>query len=472
MLSKKYRPSTFADLIGQEDNVIILKEYIKNGLITPLLFTGPFGSGKTSASRVTAKAILCQNLNENLEPCCKCQSCIDFSEDRNINYTEIDAASNGDVESIRNLREQVGYSSIGSKFKITNIDEAHNITKAGYNALLKQLEEGYEHHIFMFCTNEPEKMLSTVRSRCWRIHSQAVSSENLFEYVKNITVKEKISAEEKALKLICDVTSPHIRDALNALDFLNYKGSVNRFDVEVYFQIADKNKFLEMLIYLKKDLPKALQALDELVGSYDIDTIFSKLVEQCLILESKIKGVNLKHDYVDSELLEQALSLKIDFLGVSSYLLKVDRNVDIIYLKHLLLELNRILNDETTAQYGNPVHIIRDIQVINSTQIGDISKNIENPIETTTIISPEEVSFSGFDISNIMKLSDAKPKKLNDTQKLKSVNVKTAFGSTKGAVENEQYLTNKIGNKPVPVSDVKAYLDIVLAKNDSKKKQI
>jgi hypothetical protein len=227
-----------------------------------------------------------------------------------------------------------------------------------------------------------------------------------------------------------------------------------------------------MLIYLKKDLPKALQALDELVGSYDIDTIFSKLVEQCLILESKIKGVNLKHDYVDSELLEQALSLKIDFLGVSSYLLKVDRNVDIIYLKHLLLELNRILNDETTAQYGNPVHIIRDIQVINSTQIGDISKNIENPIETTTIISPEEVSFSGFDISNIMKLSDAKPKKLNDTQKLKSVNVKTAFGSTKGAVENEQYLTNKIGNKPVPVSDVKAYLDIVLAKNDSKKKQI
>lgn len=472
MLSKKYRPSTFLDLIGQEDNVIILKEYVKNKLITPLLFTGPFGSGKTSASRVTAKAILCENLDENFEPCCKCQSCLDFSEDKNINYTEIDAASNGDVESIRNLREQVGYSSIGSKYKITNIDEAHNITKAGYNALLKQLEEGFEHHIFMFCTNEPEKMLSTVRSRCWRIHSQSVSPENLFQYAKKIIHKEKIEIEDSALKLIAEVTSPHIRDCLNSIDFLNYKGNVNKNDVEVYFQIPDKNKFIQILIYLKSDLSKAMELLEDLSRCYDIDTIFSKIVENCLILESKIKGVVFKHDYIDSNFLEQALSLKVDFLGISSYLLKVDRPLDLIYLKHLLLELNRILNDETTTQYGNPVHIIRDIQVINSSQISNLTENIEKPIETTTIISPEEASFSGFDISNIMKLSDEKPKKLNDSQKLKSVNVKTAFGSTKGAVDNELYLTNKIGNKPVPVSDVKAYLDKVLAKNDSKKKQI
>lgn len=432
-LSEKYRPAKFADLVGQESNVLILKELLKKqNFNTPFLFTGPFGSGKTSASRVFAKAVLCPHRTAEFEPCCVCQSCIDFMNDVNINYVEIDAATNGDAESIRNLRENIGYSSVNSAFKITNIDEAHNISKVGYNALLKQLEEGASHHIFMFCTNEPEKMLGTVRSRCWRIHSQQVTAPNLFTHMKRIVDIEKIQAEDAALDLISKITSPHIRDALNALDFLNYRGSVTKADVENYFQIANENLFFELLINVKADVSQMLQLLDKLVAHYDVDVIFEKLVEVCLALEARRKGAELQHGYMDESLVSIVMSTGCDFLAIASFLLKVEKPVDIHYLKYLLLELHRILNNESVSNYGvPPVIVYSDKAPINSapqTAPENITKE-----EKKTIIPQEMVDSNS--------LSNEPPNIKAITPTLRTVN--TTLVNARNSEEKEAVLTNK-----------------------------
>lgn len=356
MLSKKYRPSTFADLVGQEENVLILKHLVKNrDFKLPFLFSGPFGSGKTSASRVLAKAFLCEQLTADIEPCCKCQSCLDFQEDRNVNYSEIDAATNGDVESIRNLREQVSYSAINSSHKVTNIDEAHTISKAGYNALLKQLEDVQQHHIFMFCTNEPDKMLDTVRSRCQRIHVQNISVSQLEAHVKKVATLESIAIDDDAVSLLSQVTAPHIRDALNTMEFLSYRGKVTKADVEGYFQIGNKNLFLEFLISVQTNLQKAIECLDRMTEEFDIDVIYRRLIDTCLALEASRKGANYDVGYVDRELFAFALQQKQDYLAAASFLLKTEKPIDALYLKYLMLELHRILNNDSLPVYGNPV---------------------------------------------------------------------------------------------------------------------
>ena len=341
MLSKIYRPKRFVDLIGQESNVILLKEILKRGVATPLIFTGAFGSGKTSASRVFAKAVLCKERIEQ-EPCCACASCLDFEKDQNINYQEIDAASNGDVESIRQLRDQVGYQAVGSKFKVTNIDEAHNITKQGYNALLKILEEDVAHHIFIFCTNEPEKMLATVRSRCWRIHCKPSSRLQIKQHLTKIAEEMSILVDDEALTLIANTTAPHIRDALNALEFLSFNGKITDKDVEAYFHLSDDLDVIGVIEALDNPA-EVLVTLDRLLSRMDVSTVFDKIILMLLDLESlRIKAKSYDF-FIYPEEMKRAVDTNKDFLSLSRLMLQIERPIDANYLKHLLLEGYRLV---------------------------------------------------------------------------------------------------------------------------------
>lgn len=415
MLSKKYRPKTFNDLVGQTENSIILKEILKSGLenIPPILFTGPFGSGKTSVSRIFAKAILCENLTVDFEPCNSCENCKSFDEEKNPNYLEIDAASNGDVESIRNLREQTQYFSIGSsKYKITNIDEAHNISKAGFNALLKVLENGSTHHIFLFCTNEPEKMIDTVKSRCWRFQTLSVTCEQLKNHLEYITKEESIDIDQDSLQLISKITAPHIRDAVNAIDFLNYKEKITVNDVAQYFQLHNHNLTLKVFNYIKDDISKSFEYLNELLNVHDIDTVFEKLIDTCLTLESIKKGILVDTKYFDEILLDDLIKSGLDFLGISSFLLKIQKPLDSVYLKYLLLELNRILNNHETVKLDYP-----HITVINN--------NVQNS-DASPIINQDTQKrkrFNPVSPLDIMNLSDKVEHRVSEDQKLKSANI-------------------------------------------------
>jgi len=461
VLSKKYRPKTFKELIGQNQNSLILKEVLKRGIdnIPPILFTGPFGSGKTSASRIFAKAVLCESRTEDNEPCCVCDSCVSFDQERNPNYVEIDAASNGDVESIRNLREQTQYFSLGSsKYRITNIDEAHNITKAGYNALLKILENGSTHHIFLFCTNEPDKMIGTVRSRCWRFESLAVTREQLYNHLEHIANTESIKTEKTALELIAKVSVPHIRDALNTLDFLNYREQITLQDVEQYYQIKKNDLFLNAFVYVKDDIARCFTYLNDIFESYDIDTAFEKLVDTCLTLESLKRGVNVETKYFDEVLLDTLAKSGLDFLGLSSFLLKVQKPLDRIYIKYMFLELNRILNNDELLKIDYP-----HITVINN--------NIQN-VGANTIINndipvlPKKPRFTQANPADIMNLPNEKLNKVSEGERLSSVNVNTLIlpGDTAEAKKSNFSAFIRV---PKPISNLVASAG---TSNDKKKK--
>lgn len=460
MLSKKYRPKTFNELVGQKENSLILKELLRTGIngIPPIVFTGPFGSGKTSASRIFAKAVLCDNRTEDSEPCNTCESCVSFDQEKNANYVEIDAASNGDVESIRNLREQTQYFSLGtSRYRITNIDEAHNITKAGFNALLKILENGSTHHIFLFCTNEPDKMIGTVRSRCWRFESLPVTKEQLHAHLGQIAVKESIQVEEPALELISKVTAPHIRDALNALDFLNYREKITVQDVEQYFQLHNHNLALKIFVNVKDDLPSAFSFLNDLFEAHDIDTVFEKLIDVCLTLESLKKGIEAETKYFDDTLLDALVKSGMDFLGISSFLLKVQRPLDKTYIKYLFLELNRILNNVDLIKIDYP-----HITVINGVQNTAASAIINQDLS-------KRQRFNQVNPLDIMNLSDERSNKVSEDQKLKSVNAMSLNWMGKNGESVSKPNFSPYVRKRVPVSSFES--NASAASNDKKTKK-
>jgi DNA polymerase III subunit gamma/tau len=363
MFSKKYRPRLFKDLVGQESNVVVLKEILKRGTVLPLIFTGQFGSGKTSASRVFAKAVLCKNRGDDQEPCGACSSCVDFEKDQNINYHEIDAASNGDVDSIRDLRDQVNYQAVGSRFKVTNIDEAHNITKQGYNALLKILEEGVSHHIFIFCTNEPEKMLETVRSRCWRIHSTPVTPPQLKNHLEKIVEAENVQTDEGVLELISKVTAPHIRDALNVMEFLSFNNFIKKEDVEAYFHLSENKDVISLIDSL--GTPETIAILDRLCKKMDTSAVFDKILSTLLDLEAvRIKGKDPK-SFLFSEDMERVASSGKDFLSISQLLIRIEKPVDSNFLKHVVLEASRLVN-------GTAFHFeVPDFSVVDQPDFSD-----------------------------------------------------------------------------------------------------
>ena len=169
VIARKYRPQTFADVIGQTAIVTTLKNALKfHKLAHAYLFCGCRGTGKTTLARVFSKALNCQKLTENFEPCNQCQSCLEISQGRSLDVIEIDGASHRGIDDIRQINDTIGYAPSSGKYKIYIIDEVHMLTKEAFNALLKTLEEPPANVKFFFATTEPHKVLQTIMSRCQR----------------------------------------------------------------------------------------------------------------------------------------------------------------------------------------------------------------------------------------------------------------------------------------------------------------
>ena len=214
-LYRKYRPSNFENLIGQEHIVKTLVNQIKNDRLGhAYLFTGTRGTGKTSAAKIFAKAINCQN-PINGSPCGKCSSCLAISDPSNIDVIEIDAASNNGVNEIRDLREKVQYPPVSCKYKVYIVDEVHMLSVPAFNALLKTLEEPPKHAVFILATTEVHKIPATILSRCMRFDFRLIAVEKIAELLENIFTEEKKEYEKEAVFAIAKAGEGSIRDALS-----------------------------------------------------------------------------------------------------------------------------------------------------------------------------------------------------------------------------------------------------------------
>ena len=248
--ARKYRPSTFASVVGQRHITSTLKNAIERGqLAHAYLFCGPRGVGKTTCARIFAKAINCLNPKGG-EACNECESCRSFNENRSLNVHELDAASNNSVDDIRNLIEQVRIIPQQGSYSVFVIDEVHMLSAAAFNAFLKTLEEPPRHAIFILATTEKHKIIPTILSRCQIYDFNRIKVEDGVEYLRYIAREEGVEADDEALNLISHKADGGMRDALSMFDKavsfcgskLNYKDvatTLNVLDYDTYFSVTD-----------------------------------------------------------------------------------------------------------------------------------------------------------------------------------------------------------------------------------------
>ena len=264
-LPLKYRPMTFDDVVGQEHVVRTLRHAIESKRIAnAYLFIGPRGIGKTTLSRIFAKALNCESPN-GVEPCGQCTNCREIAAGRSIDVTELDAASHNKVEDVRPIIEQCPFKPVNSRFKIYIVDECHMLSGAAWNALLKTLEEPPPHVRFIFATTEGDKVLPTIVSRCQRFDLRRIQTNDIVSRLKFICEKEKISAEDDALLAIARGAEGGMRDALSSLDqLISFKGDqVTEEDALGVFGLVSRGA-LEGLAgaILKGDVAAILEAIE------------------------------------------------------------------------------------------------------------------------------------------------------------------------------------------------------------------
>lgn len=275
VLARKYRPATFADLVGQEALVRTLKNAIETGRVAQAyMLTGIRGVGKTTSARIIARALNCVGPDGKggmtTEPCGVCEHCRAIAEDRHVDVIEMNAASNRGIDNIREIIETTRYNPTSARFKIYIIDEVHMLTNEAFNALLKTLEEPPERVKFIFATTEIRKVPTTVLSRCQRFDLRRVEPELLTVHFKNIVQKENVEAEDEALRLIAKAADGSVRDGLSLLDqaIAHGGGKVTAEFVRTMIGLADRAAIVDLFEALMKgDIHAALDLFNRQYAS-------------------------------------------------------------------------------------------------------------------------------------------------------------------------------------------------------------
>lgn len=282
--ARKYRPTRFDDVVGQEHVSRTLKNALQNDhLAHAFLFCGPRGVGKTTCARILAKVLNCQNVTADFEPCNECDNCRSFQENASFNIIELDAASNNSVENIRSLIEQVRFQPQQGKYKVFIIDEVHMLSQAAFNAFLKTLEEPPPYAIFILATTEKHKIIPTILSRCQIYDFKRIQVPDMVKHLQGICLQESIQADPEALHIISQKADGALRDALSIFDrIVSYSGNkliyedvianLNVLDYDYYFRLVDA--------LLTEDLPSAMLLFDEVLRKgFEGDLFINGLAE-------------------------------------------------------------------------------------------------------------------------------------------------------------------------------------------------
>ncbi len=275
VLARKYRPSTFDQLIGQQSMVRTLGNAIDAGrLAHAFVMTGVRGVGKTTTARLIARALNCVGEDGNgpvtVSPCGVCDNCVAIAESRHVDVLEMDAASRTGVDDIREIIDSVRYAPVSARYKVYIIDEVHMLSKNAFNALLKTLEEPPPHVKFIFATTEIRKLPVTVLSRCQRFDLRRVESEDLINHLREIVEKEAASIDDDSLAMIARAAEGSVRDSLSLLDqaIAHSGGKVSADQVRDMLGLADSSRILELFEAIMAG--NVAEALNLVKGQYDL----------------------------------------------------------------------------------------------------------------------------------------------------------------------------------------------------------
>ena len=400
--ARKYRPSTFDRVLGQDSITSTLKSSIKNKqLAQSFLFCGPRGVGKTSLARILAKTINCETLSENLDACNSCVSCTSFNENSSFNIHELDAASNNSVDDIRNLVDQVRFAPQIGEYNIYIIDEVHMLSSQAFNAFLKTLEEPPKHAKFILATTEKHKIIPTILSRCQIFDFKKVSINDIISNLKYVAEKESVSFEDSALHLIAEKSDGALRDSLSLFDRLVssseknliYKDVIkhlNILDYDYYFKITDElfeNNVSELFLIFDEIISNGFD------GQHFINGLASHLRNLLLCLDSRTVDILEKSDDLKNKYVQQTKKTTASYLVKA---LKLCNECDVQYnmsnnqrllVEICLLQISSIGFDSEVKKKSK--NFVVSKKVIFSSQETD--KVIEKKQIEEDVISPVKV---------------------------------------------------------------------------------
>ena len=288
VLYRKYRPKSFAEVVGQEHVVGALKNALRLGRVShAYLFSGTRGTGKTTLARLLAKAYNCENRGDDGEPCNSCQTCLEFSAGKAFDLIEIDAASNRGIDDIRELRDAVRFSPMRAKRKVYIVDEVHMLTDPAFNALLKTLEEPPEHAMFILATTELEKVPDTILSRTQSFEFRRLSQEKIRERIQTLLKSEKYKLDEDGITLVSFLADGSLRDAETMLGQLMdaCPEGADKGALEKLFGLPKIKSVHALIVAALEHEPVRILDTIELVRGEGIDP---KMLSRMLVNEARI----------------------------------------------------------------------------------------------------------------------------------------------------------------------------------------
>ncbi len=312
-LYRKYRPRTFAEVVGQNHVTRTLRNALKSSrIVHAYLFSGPRGTGKTSTARILAKAVNCLGEEDN-RPCNECQMCQAIDEGRAIDLIEIDAASNTGVDDIRVLRERIHFAPSEARYKFYIIDEVHMLSGSAFNALLKTLEEPPPHAILVLATTEPHKIPPTVLSRCQRFDFRPVPLADMMDRLRKIAAQEGLEVQQAALELIVRQSTGSMRDAESLLDQSSSygEGEITLEQVQTLLGTVSYNAVKELVDALAtRDMAAGLshigQAIADGVDGRQLNKELLEYLEGLLLIKTTDRGPSYITEEQQTEMVEQA----------------------------------------------------------------------------------------------------------------------------------------------------------------------
>ena len=405
--ARKYRPTAFGTVVGQQALTTTLKNAITTGKLGhAYLFCGPRGVGKTTCARIFAKTINCLSPNSNMEACGTCESCRAFDEGRSFNIHELDAASNNGVNEMRDLTEQVLIPPQIGKYKVFIIDEVHMLSTSAFNAFLKTLEEPPAHAIFILATTEKHKILPTIISRCQVYDFNRMEVSDIVNHLKNVAAAEGITYEEEALGVIAQKADGGMRDALSIFDQIvsftegniTYEQvikNLNVLDFESFYKVVDliiEKKIPELMLTLNSILQRGFSAQHFMGG------LASHFRELLVASDERTLPLIEASDSVRQRYGEQAKRCKPAFIYRA---LKICNDCDMNYRtsrnKRLLVEIALIELAQATEEGSGvrPKTALRPIFKATAPRAAAPSKPQQAPnqqLQTTTVVVPPQTA--------------------------------------------------------------------------------
>ena len=374
VLSRKWRPQLFYDVIGQNHVTKTLQNAIqKNRVAHGYLFSGPRGVGKTTTARILAKTLNCENVTNN-NPCNKCMNCKNITMGSCLNVQELDGASNRGIDEIRELREAVKYPPSNGKYRIFIIDEVHMLTKEAFNALLKTLEEPPSHIIFIMATTDDHKVPITIRSRTQKFDFKLISKDKISNFLIKILNNEKINHDD-GIDKIAQKANGSLRDALSLLDQVIVYSNDNLDETTILnvLGIIEENSFLNILNFIhdgnNKDLTIQInQLLNDGYSIFNFISGFNDFIRNCMLYKSNnsktyslsthsIKWLNSKCQYDIKNIIE-ILDLTLQFEARLKQSIQPKIALELLLLKLIFInnDSKTIENNTITIQKKNGIH--------------------------------------------------------------------------------------------------------------------